>query len=203
MKLYFSPAACSFSPHVALREAGLDFELVKVDLKTGKIVANGSDFSRVNPKGYVPVLELDDGSVLTEGPAIVQYIADLKPASGLAPQAGTFERYRLQEWLGFINSEIHKGFSPLFNPATPDDYKTTIRANLAKRLAFVAGYLEQNDFLLGKQFSVADGYLYTVLNWGQWTGIDIKEWPSLVAFQERVGSRPAVKAAQAAEAAKN
>ena len=201
MKLYFSPAACSFSPHVALREAGLDFELVKVDLKTGKIVANGSDFSRVNPKGYVPVLELDDGSVLTEGPAIVQYIADLKPASGLAPQVGTFERYRLQEWLGFINSEIHKGFSPLFNPATPDDYKTTIRANLAKRLAFVAGYLEQNDFLLGKQFSVADGYLYTVLNWGQWTGIDLSRWPSLVAFQERIGARESVQAARAAESA--
>ena len=201
MKLYFSPAACSFSPHVALREAGLDFELVKVDLKTGKIVANGSDFSRVNPKGYVPVLELDDGSVLTEWPAIVQYIADLKPASGLAPQAGTFERYRLQEWLGFINSEIHKGFSPLFNRATPDDYKTTIRANLAKRLAFVAGHLEQNDFLLGKQFSVADGYLYTVLNWGQWTGIDLSRWPSLVAFQERIGARESVQAARAAEAA--
>ena len=201
MKLYFSPAACSFSLYVALREAELDFELVKVDLKTGKIVANGSDFSRVNPKGYVPVLELDDGSVLTEGPAIVQYIADLKPASGLAPQAGTFERYRLQEWLGFINSEIHKGFSPLFNPATPDDYKTTIRANLAKRLAFVAGYLEQNDFLLGKQFSVADGYLYTVLNWGQWTGIDLSRWPSLVAFQERIGARESVQAARAAEAA--
>ena len=201
MKLYFSPAACSFSPHVALREAGLDFELVKVDLKTGKIVGNGSDFARINPKGYVPVLELDDGSVLTEGPAIVQYIADLKPASGLAPQAGTFERYRLQEWLGFINSEIHKGFSPLFNLATPDDYKTTIRANLAKRLAFVAGYLEQNDFLLGKQFSVADGYLYTVLNWGQWTGIDLSRWPSLVAFQERIGARESVQAARAAEAA--
>ena len=201
MKLYFSPAACSFSPHIALREAGLDFELVKVDLKTGKIVANGSDFSRVNPKGYVPVLELDDGSVLTEGPAIVQYIADLKPASGLAPQAGTFARYRLQEWLGFINSEIHKGFGPLFNPATPDDYKTTVRGNLAKRLAFVAEHLAENDFLLGKQFSVADGYLYTVLNWSQWTGIDLSRWPSLVAFQERIGARESVQAARAAEAA--
>ena len=201
MKLYFSPAACSFSPHVALREAGLDFELVKVDLKNHRVAADGSDFTRINPKGYVPVLELDGGEALTEGPAIVQYIADLKPASGLAPQAGTFERYRLQEWLGFINSEIHKGFSPLFNPATPDDYKTTIRANLAKRLAFVAGYLEQNDFLLGKQFSVADGYLYTVLNWGQWTGIDLSRWPSLVAFQERIGARESVQAARAAEAA--
>ena len=202
MKLYFSPAACSFSPHVALREAGLDFELVKVDLKTGKIVANGSDFSRVNPKGYVPVLELDDGSVLTEGPAIVQYIADLKPASGLAPQAGTFERYRLQEWLGFINSEIHKGFSPLFNPATPEETKAAARAALANRLTYLAGHLNRNDYLLGKQFTVADGYLYTVLNWGQWVGVDISQWPSLADFVERVASRPSVSAARAAEAGK-
>ncbi|MFB0935159.1 MAG: glutathione transferase GstA [Propionivibrio sp.] len=201
MKLYFSPAACSFSPHIALREAGLDFELVKVDLKNHKVVADGSDFSRINPKGYVPVLELDDGSVLTEGPAIVQYIADRKPESGLAPKAGTFERYRLQEWLGFINSEIHKGFSPLFNPKTPDETKTTARANLSRRLAFVAEHLAKNDFLLGKQFSVADGYLFTVLNWGQWTGIDIAQWPALAAFVERVGSRPSVQAARSAEAA--
>lgn len=201
MKLYFSPAACSFSPHIALREVGLDFELVKVDLKTRKLVADGSDFSRINPKGYVPVLELDDGSVLTEGPAIVQYIADRKPESALAPKAGTFERYRLQEWLGFINSEIHKGFGPLFNPKTPDETKATARENLSKRLAFVAEHLAKNDFLLGKQFSVADGYLFTVLNWGQWTGIDIAQWPALAAFVERVGSRPSVQAARAAEAA--
>jgi len=201
MKLYFSPAACSFSPHIALREAGLDFELVKVDLKTRKLVADGSDFSKINPKGYVPVLELDDGSVLTEGPAIVQYIADRKPESALAPKAGTFERYRLQEWLGFINSEIHKGFGPLFNPKTPDETKATARENLSKRLAFVAEHLAKNDFLLGKQFSVADGYLFTVLNWGQWTGIDIAQWPALAAFVERVGSRPSVQAARAAEAA--
>lgn len=201
MKLYFSPAACSFSPHIALREVGLDFELVKVDLKTRKLVADGCDFSRINPKGYVPVLELDDGSVLTEGPAIVQYIADRKPESALAPKAGTFERYRLQEWLGFINSEIHKGFGPLFNPKTPDETKATARENLSKRLAFVAEHLAKNDFLLGKQFSVADGYLFTVLNWGQWTGIDIAQWPALAAFVERVGSRPSVQAARAAEAA--
>ncbi|MDR1936360.1 MAG: glutathione transferase GstA [Candidatus Accumulibacter sp.] len=201
MKLYFSPGACSFSPHIALREAGLAFELVKVDLKTGKIAADGSDFARINPKGYVPALELDDGKLLTEGPAIVQYIADQKPESGLAPKAGTFERYRLQEWLGFINSEIHKGFGPLFNPATPEDYKAAARENLARRLSFVAGHLEQDDFLLGQQFSVADAYLYTVLNWTQWTGIDLSRWPSLAAFQERVGGRPSVKAARAAEAA--
>ena len=201
MKLYYSPSACSFSPHIALREAGLDFELVKVDLKSHTLVADGSDFSRINPKGYVPVLELDDGSVLTEGPAIVQYIADRKPESGLAPKAGTFERYRLQEWLGFINSEIHKGFGPLFNPKTPDETKTSARANLSKRLAFVAEYLARNDFLLGTQFSVADGYLFTVLSWSKWVGLDLGQWPSLVAFVERVGSRPSVKAALAAEAA--
>jgi glutathione S-transferase len=201
MKLYYSPSASSLSPHIALREAGLDFELVKVDLGTGKIVADGSDFTRINPKGYVPALELDDGQVLTESPAIVLYIADLKPKTGLAPKTGTFERYRLQEWLGYINSEIHKSFGSLFNPTTPEEYKAATRGNLARRLAFVAEHLEKNDFLLGKQFSVADGYLYTVLFWGPWTGIDINHWPSLVAFQERVGARPSVKAARVAEAA--
>ena len=201
MKLYFSPVACSFSPHIALREAGLDFELVKVDLKNHTLVSDGSDFMKINPKGYVPVLELDNGTRLTEGPAIIQYIADLKPESALAPRPGTFERYQLQEWLGFINSEIHKGFGPLFNPKVPDDYKTIVRQNLNSRLAYVAEHLGKNDFLMGKQFTVADGYLFTVLNWGQWTGVDIQQWPALLAFQERVGSRPSVRAAQVAEAA--
>ena len=201
MKLYFSPVACSLSPHIALREAGLDFELVRVDLKSHTLASDGSDFTKINPKGYVPVLELDDGTRLSEGPAIVQYIADLKPEAGLAPKPSTLARYRLQEWLAFINSEIHKGFGPLFNPATPESYKSTARQQLVNRLNYVAGHLERQAYLLGEQFSVADGYLFTVLNWGQWTGIDIKEWPALVAFQERIGSRPAVKAAQAAEAA--
>ena len=201
MKLYFSPGACSFSPHIALREAGIDVELVKVDLKNRKLVADGRDFTTINSKGYVPVLELDDGTRLTEGPAIVQYIADLKPQSGLAPKAGTLERYRLQEWLAFINSEIHKGFGPLFKPNTPDDYKAIARQALSGRLAFVAEHLAANEYLLGNQFSVADGYLFTVLNWGQWTGVDLEEWPALVAFQQRVGSRASVKAALAAEAA--
>ena len=201
MKLYFSPSACSLSPHIALREAGINFQLVKVDLKNRKLSADGGDFTKINPKGYVPVLELDDGSLLTEGPAIVQYIADQKPEAGLAPTPGALERYRLQEWLTFINSEIHQGFSPLFNPTTPDGYKALARENLNGRLAFVAEHLAKNDFLLGERFSVADGYLFTVLNWTQWTGIDLAQWPSLVAFQERVGSRPAVKAALAAEAA--
>ena len=201
MKLYFAPGACSFLPHLALREAGLDFELVKVDLGSGKIVADGSDFARINPKGYVPALELDDGQVLTEAQVIVQYIADRKPESGLAPKAGTLDRYRLQEWLGFINSEIHKGFAPLFNPATPEAYKAIAIKALTKRLAFVAERLKKNDFLLWQAFSVADGYLHTVLSWSQWTGIDLSPWPSLITFQERIGARPAVKAARAAEAA--
>lgn len=202
MKLYFSPGACSFSPHIALREAGIEFDLVKVDLKNHRLVADGSDYLAVNAKGYVPVLELDNGERLTEGPAIVQFIADLKPELGLAPGAGTFERYRLQEWLAFINSEVHKTFSPLFRPTTPEEVKTSARETLAKRLAYVARHLDQNEFLMGKQFTVADGYLFTVLNWGQWVGVDINQWPSLAAFVERVANRPSVSAAKAAEAAK-
>jgi glutathione S-transferase len=201
MKLYFAPGACSLSPHIALREAGLDFTLVRVDLATGRIAADGSAYSRINPKGYVPALELDDGRALTEGPAIVQYIADRKPESGLAPENGTFERYRLQEWLGFINSEIHKGFGPLFNPAASDETKAAAREKVAKRLAFAAAQLEKSEFLLGGQFSVADGYLFTILSWTRRLGIDLARWPSLVAFQERVGRRPSVQAALAAEAA--
>ena len=163
MKLYFSPGACSFSPHIALREAGVDFELVKVDLKNRKLAANGGDYLAINPKGYVPVLELDNGERLSEGPAIVQYIADLKPETGLAPKNGTLARYRLQEWLSYINSEIHKGFGPLFNPATPEETKAAARQNLAKRLDYVAAHLEKHAYLLGEQFTVADGYLFTVL----------------------------------------
>ena len=202
MKLYISPSSCSLSPHIALREAGLDFELIRVDLKTHTLVSDGSDFTLINPKGYVPVLELDDGSRLTEGTAIVQYIADLNPAAGLAPQAGTLELYRLQEWLGFINSEIHKGFGPLFKPNTPEAYKTIARQNLTQRLAYVAEQLAARDYLMGAQFTVADAYLFTVLNWGQWTGVDIAQWPALAAFQARVAGRSAVREALAAEAAK-
>lgn len=201
MKLYFSPGTCSFSPHLALREAGLNAELVKVDLRKHVLSRDGSDYLTINLKGYVPVLELDDGTRLTEGPAIVQYIADQKPESGLAPKAGTMERYRLQEWLGYINSEIHKGFGPLFKPTTPDDYKTIAREALIVRLDFAAKHLEKNDYLVGNRFTVADGYLFTVLGWAQHTGIDLKQWPSLVAFQERVGARASVEAARAAESA--
>lgn len=199
MKLYFSPAACSLASHIVLREAGLVFELTRVDLKSHTVLADGSDFSVINPKGYVPVLELDDGTRLTEGPAILQYIADLRPETELAPRAGTLARYRLQEWLGFINSEIHKGFGPLFKPTTPEEYKTIARQNLTSRLDFVAAHLETNDYLMGRHFTVADAYLFTTLNWGQWTGVDVSRWPSLTAFQARIGNRAAVKTALAAE----
>lgn len=201
MKLYFSPGTCSFSPHIVLREAGLDIELVKVDLKTRKVVSDGSDFSAINPKGYVPVLELDNGERLTEGPAIVQYLADLKPAANLAPLAGSFERVRLQEWLGFINSELHKGFGPLFKPNTPAEYKDIARQNLSTRLGYVADQLADRDFLTGARFSVADAYLFTVLGWGKWVGIDLAQWPALLAYQERIAKRPSVAAALAAESA--
>ena len=201
MKLYFSPGACSFSPHIALREIGADVELVKVDLKNHKLAKDGSDYYAINPKGYVPVLELDNGERLTEGPAIVQYIADLKPELGLAPAAGSFERYRLQEWLTFINSEVHKSFSPLFRPTTPEETKVSTRAALANRLTYLATHLKTNDFLMGKQFTVADGYLFTVLGWAQWTGIDLSQWPALVVYYERIAARPSVSAARAAEAA--
>jgi glutathione S-transferase len=203
MKLYIAPGTCSLSPHIALREAGIDVELVRVNIKKHVLIADGSDFALINPKGYVPVLELDNGVRLSEGPAIVQYIADLKPESGLAPKNGTLERYQLQEWLGFINSEIHKGFGPLFNPATPAEYKTIALKNLANRLNYTAAHLATHDYLMGKQFTVADGYLFTVLGWGQWVGIDIKEYPALAAFHARVAARPAVQAALAAEAAKS
>ena len=201
MKLYFSPGTCSFSPHIVLREAGLDIELVKVDLKTRKVVSDGSDFSAINPKGYVPVLELDNGERLTEGPAIVQYLADLKPAANLAPPAGSFERVRLQEWLGFINSELHKGFGPLFKPNTPAEYKDIARQNLSTRLGYVADQLAGRDFLTGERFTVADAYLFTVIGWGKWVGIDIAQWPALLAYQERIAKRPSVAAALAAESA--
>ncbi|WP_374398864.1 glutathione transferase GstA [Niveibacterium sp.] len=198
MKLFFSPGACSLSPHIALREAGLPVELVKVDLKT-KQLADGGDFTAINPKGYVPTVQLDDGEILTEGPAIVQYIADQKPESGLAPANGTMARYRLQEWLTFINSELHKTFGALFNPNAPAETKDGAKALLAKRFDYLASQLQGKDYLTGAQFTVADGYLFTVINWCQWVGIDLAQWPALAAFHARVAARPAVQAALRAE----
>ena len=197
-KLYYSPGACSLSPHIVLREAGLPFDLVLASTKTKKL-ADGTDFNTINPKSYVPVLELGDGQRLTEGPAIVQYIADQVPASKLAPAAGTMERYRLMEWLNFITSELHKGFSPLFNPAMPEEAKTLARTRLTERLNWVDTQLEGRDFLLGATFTVADAYLFTVAGWGKYVGVDITPMKHLSAFMGRVASRPAVQAALKAE----
>jgi glutathione S-transferase len=194
MKLYFSPGACSLSPHIVLLESGLPFECEKVDLKQ-KVTASGADFTSINPKGYVPALQLDGGLVLTEGPAIVQYLADLAPEKHLAPLAGSLGRYKLAEWLNFISTEIHKAYGPLFNPASSEEAKGNARAALAKRFPVPARTLAGNDYLLGDQFSVADAYLFTVLSWAAKVDVDLSPWPSLQAFQLRVGARPAVQRA--------
>ena len=197
-KLYYVPGACSLSPHIALREAGLPFDLVLANLKT-KTLADGSDYLAVNPKGQVPVLELNDGQRLTEGPAIVQYIADQAPAAKLAPPAGTLARYRLMEWLNFITSDLHKGFTPLFSPATPEEYKTIARARLIDRLTWVDSQLAGKDYLMSEGFSVADAYLFTVVNWSKPVGLDISALKNLAAFMGRVAARPAVQEALKAE----
>ncbi len=194
MKLYFSPGACSLSPHIVLHEAGLPFQHVMASTKTHKL-QDGTDYYTINPKGYVPLLELDNGERLSEGPAILQYIADQVPAKKLAPPNGTFERSRLQEWLNFTTSEIHKGFSPLFNPATPEDYKTMVRTKLLDRYKYVDGQLEGKDYLLGKDFSVADAYLFTVTNWAQHVGLDISGFKNVGAYMKRMAARPAVQQA--------
>ena len=198
MKLYYSPGACSLSPHIALREAGLEFELARVDFATKK-TRDGEDFLAVNPKGLVPTLRLDNGEILTEGPAIVQYIADLKPESGLAPAAGTMARVRLQEALGFISTELHKGFSPLFSKECPPEWKTVVAAKLGQRFAEVDRRLGLHPFITGDDFTVADGYLFTVSNWAAYVNLDLSPWSNLLAFRARVGERPAVLAALEAE----
>lgn len=198
MKLYFAPGACSFSPHIVLRELGLPFDLVQVDLRS-KATSDGRDFRTINPKGYVPTLELDDGRILTEGPAIVQYLADRKPEAGLAPANGSFERYQLQEWLNFISTEIHKQFSPLFNPATPDSVRQQQIEKLGGRFTEISAVLGKQDYLLASGFSVADAYLYTVLVWTRSLGINLAPWPALVRYMQRMEARPAVQAARLAE----
>ena len=198
MKLYFTPGACSLSPHIALKEAGIAFDLVPANMKTHTL-ADGTDFYDINSKGYVPLLELDDGQRLSEGAAIVQYIADQAPSSNLAPANGTMARYRLQEWLNFITSEIHKGFSPLFNPAMPDEAKTIAKAKLADRFKWLDSKLEGHPYLMGDTFSVADGYLFTTANWSKHVGLDISGLANLGAFMGRVAARPAVQAAMRAE----
>jgi glutathione S-transferase len=198
MKLYYSPGACSLSPHIALRESGLPFQLVMASTKTHQL-ADGTDYYTINPKGYVPLLELDDGQRLAEGPAIVQYIADRVPESRLAPAAGTMERYRLQEWLTFIGTELHKTFSPLFNAAMPEEAKAIFRKRLVDRLTWVDTQLEGRSYLMGDTFTVADGYLFTVSNWCKFACIDTTPLKHLGAFMARVAARPAVQEALKAE----
>ena len=192
MKLYYSPGACSLSPHIVLNEAGLTYDIERVDLANKK-TEKGADFFAINPKGYVPVLALDDGEILTEGPAIVQYLGDQKPASGLVPKAGTIERVRLQEWLNFITSELHKSYSPLFRPTTPDEYKKLAREYLAKRIAILDKHLAGKSHILGDKFSVADAYAFTVLRWSQYTAVDLSPFPNIKAFMDRVAARPKVQ----------
>jgi len=198
MKLYYSPGACSLSPHIALREAGLAFELVLASTKSHKL-QDGTDYYGVNPLGYVPLLELDDGTRLREGPAIVQYIADLAPTRNLAPANGTLPRYRLQEWLTFIGTEIHKTYSPLFQPAMPEEAKKIFRDKLVSRFQWVNGELAGKAYLMGEQFSVADGYLFTVTRWARPMNLDLSSCANLMAHHDRVAARPAVQEALKAE----
>jgi glutathione S-transferase len=198
MKLYYFTGACSMSPHIVALEAGVAITLVKTDVKTKK-TAEGADYLSINSKGSVPALQLDDGRVLTEGPAIVQYLADLKPDSKLAPKAGTFERYQLMEILNYITSEIHKTFSPLFNPATTPEGREATIATLGKKFDWISGFLGNKTYLLGDTFTVADAYLFTVVNWSHFVKVDLSKWPALVAYQARVAARPKVQEALKAE----
>ena len=201
MKLYYAAGACSLSPHIVALEAGIPVELEKVDTKA-KRTASDQDYWLINPKGYVPALTLDDGELLTEGPAIVQYLADLKPESGLAPANGTTARYRLQEMLGYINSELHKTYSPLFKPETPDVVREERKEYLRKRYRLLEERLAQHPWLVGDRFTVADAYLFTVTNWARHVALDLSEFPALLDFQKRVAERPAVQTALEAEGLK-
>lgn len=206
MKLYFSPGACSLSPHIVLKEVGAQFEAVKVTTKDGKKTIENGDFSKINPKGQVPTFETDDGKILTEGAAIVQYIADKYPDKNLLPKWGTWERYKANEWLNFVASEMHKTLGGLFvldrwvtNKEGNEQYREGVRTALAKKFDYLSEHFKNNQFLLGNQFSAADAYLFTVLNWHSLVKVDITPWPQLLGFMERVKSRPTVQAAMKAE----
>ena len=198
MKLFYAPGACSLSPNIVAQEAGIELRLQKVDTKT-KTMTNAGDYWAINPKGYVPALELDNGEILTEGPTIVQYLADLKPAAGLAPAVGTLERFRVQEMLGYINSEIHKTYSMLFKPALPADVRAEREEYLLRRYELLDRKLEGRQYLFGDRFTIADAYLFTVMRWAQAAKVDLSRFANLQKFQERVGARPAVQAALRAE----
>jgi glutathione S-transferase len=194
MKLYYSRGACSLSPHIVLLEAGLPHTLEKVDLKTKK-TASGTDYLTINSKGAVPALQLDDGRVLTEGTAIVQYLADQKPDSGLAPRAGTFERYQLAELLNYLTSEVHKSFGPLFNPQASAEWKAAAKAALHTKFDWLSGFLGGKTYLMGDTFTVADAYLFTLLGWTSHVGIDLGAWPVLAGYHSRIAQRPKVQQA--------
>jgi len=198
MKLYYAPGACSLASHIVLQETGKSFEIDKLNVPT-KTTATGDDFMQINPKGYVPTLKLDDGSVLTEGAVIMQYIADQNPDSGLAPKQGTMERYRLQEWLNFVGTEIHKSYSPLFNKAMPEEAKSITRNLLTKRLSHVETQLADKPYLMGTKFTVVDAYLFVVLRWSERVGIDLATFPRIQDYVARIASRPSVQTAMQAE----
>jgi len=198
MKLYYSPGACSLSPHIVLYEGGFSFEMEKVDLVSKK-TESGADFTAINPKGYVPALVLNDGQVLTEGPAIIQYLADSVPEKKLIPAAGSMERYRVMEWLNFISTELHKGFGPLFNAKAPVEWKTLVKAQLLTRITYISQQLEGKNWLMGTEFTVADAYLFTVLSWANHVGLDLTSMPQITGYLKRVASRPLVQVALKAE----
>lgn len=198
MKLYYYPGACSMAVHIALREAGIPFDLDKVDLAKHQ-TADGKDFYKINPKGYVPALRLDDGQVLTEDAVLLQYVADLKPASGLAPKAGTMERYRLMEWLNFISSEVHKTLGALFNPKITPEWKDNQIALFGRRCDFLVKALGSKPYLMGDKFTIADTYLFTILGWANLFKLDMSKWPALQSYAGRIAARPAVKEAMKAE----
>ena len=198
MKLYFSPGACSLASHIVLQEAGLTYTIEKVDLRA-KVTASGADFKAINPKGSVPALVLDNGELLTEGVAIMQYLADCAPQTHLAPAAGTMPRYRLLETLNYITSEVHKGFSPLFNPANTEEVKAAAVNVLQPKLALMSKQLGEQDYLFGTQFTIADAYLFVVLSWARIVKLSLEAYPNLIAFQARVAARPTVHAAMTAE----
>ena len=197
MNLYYAPGACSLAPHIVMREAGFPVELKKVDLKAKQF--EGGDYKTVNGKGYVPALKLDDGSVLTEAPVVMQYLADQKPESGLAPKAGSMERYRLQEWLNFITSELHKGMGNFFNPALTDEWRKAVTDRLSLRMDWLAKQLEGRNYLMGDKFTVADAYLFVILNWAAPSKFDLSKWPVLQEYHKRVAARPKVQEALKAE----
>lgn len=198
MKLYFTPGACSMAPHIVLREAAIPFEAEKVDL-VKKQTANGEDFLSINPKGYVPALKLDNGEVLTEVAVILQYLADQKPQSGLAPELGTIARYRLMEWLNFVSSEVHKQYAPLFNPKVTPEWRENQMEVLGRRLDYLTAQINAKPYLMGDQFTLVDAYLFTVLNWSPMLKVDLERWPKLKDYSARIAERPAVKETMQAE----